>query len=607
MVLPDCEAASAVFAKVRDRACQVLAHASGRPWLAGCWQKEEAHLAVVGEVRLAMLGTCGLDRDALLRRARAVGSLSEVEEVGRGVAGSFHLLASVSGQVYARGTAVGDRRLHHTRVGGVTVLADRARTLAWLIQARVDMAQAAVRMSSLGSPPHPFDQASMFLGVHVLAPGRALELGRNGYAGERRWWRAPTAELPPAEGASGLRTALREAVRARVRPGQVWAADLSGGMDSTSLCFLASEAGAELVALTLDWGNPEGEDPAYARKAVADLPSGTVHLLFPSARLPPYLTGLGDGGEPDDEPSLKQRDLAQQEHLSHTHRSRGARRRLCGHGGDHVVLPPTSHLHDLVRHQPRLASRYLAGYAAKYRWPRARTLRVLADRRPYGTWLAAQAETLLGGTGTAPSAPPAWDPPVGMPFWATARAREMYANLLREAAHTLPLAATRGRHGWIHQARQAGRVALIYDQYGMGLEMPFCDDAVLHACLRVRAHEAATPWTYKPLLAAAMRGIVPAPLLNRTTKGDATREWHTGLKVQQRCLAAWLEDSRLVAAGLAEPRALRHAWLSPATLRAADGPAVEFTLAVESWLRGIERHPVPAHLREHPREPSSAR
>jgi asparagine synthase (glutamine-hydrolysing) len=139
----------------------------------------------------------------------------------------------------------------------------------------------------------------------------------------------------------------------------------------------------------------------------------------------------------------------------------------------------------------------------------------------------------------------------------------------------------------------------------MGVEMPFCDDAVLEACLRVRPHEAATPWTYKPLLAAAMRGIVPQPLLDRTTKGEATREWHTGLKTHRRQLASWCEDSRLVAAGLAEPRELGRAWLSPAILPAADGPALEFTLAAETWLREVEQHPVPAYLKEHPREPSS--
>ncbi|MFH8492162.1 asparagine synthase-related protein [Streptomyces longisporoflavus] len=512
----------------------------------------------------------------------------------------------MAGQVYARGSASGARRLHHTRVAGVTILADRARTLAWLTGGQVDTAQVAVRMAALWAPPHPFDQASMFPGVHSLAPGFALELGRRGEAGERQWWQPPESELPLAEGAAGLRTALREAVGVRVEPGQRWAADLSGGMDSTSLCFLAAEAGAELVALTLDRSDPHNDDHTYARQAAASLPPSTVHLTFSSAQLPPYLTDLGVSGEPEDEPSLKRRDLAQQEHLAHTHRSHGARRRLCGQGGDHLVIPPLSHLHDLLRHQPHLAWKRLSGYAAKHRWSRIQAARALADRRPYGAWLAAQGERLLRDTYTA--APPlSWGLPVRMPPWATPRARELVAGLLRTAVDIPPLADTRSRHGWIHQARQAARVALAYDQHGMELDMPFCDDAVLEACLRLRAHEAVTPWTFKPLLATAMRGIVPQPLLERTTKSGATAEWHTGLKTQQRQLASWCEDSRLLATGLADPHILRRAWLSPGTLPAADGPLVEFALAIETWLREVEQHPLPRYLKEHPREPSAAR
>ncbi|MFH8562060.1 asparagine synthase-related protein [Streptomyces sp. NPDC017988] len=607
MVLPDCEAASAVFERFRDCACHVVAHASGRPWLAGCWDEDEARIVVDGERRVAVLGTCGLDRHTLLRRTGTIGSPHQVEGAVHGAGGSFHLLASVAGQVYARGTACGDRRLHHAHVEGVTVLADRARTLAWLTGAGVDMAQVAVRMASVSAPPHPFDQASMFPAVHCVVPGAAVELDRGGHASERKWWHPPEAELSLSEGAAVLRAALRNAVCVRVGPGQVWAADLSGGMDSTSLCFLAAEAGAELVALTLDRSGPECGDFAYARRAAAELPASTIHRTFSSDQLPPYLDGFDDGGEPEDEPSLKKRDVAQQEHLARAHRAQGARRRLVGQGGDHVVQPPPTHLHDLVRHQPRLAWRHATGYAAQHRWSRPQTARALADRRPYGAWLAAQAGPLFQDTGPPPASLLTWGAPVRMPPWATPQARELLANLLRAAAHTPPLALTRGQHGWIYQARQAGRVALAYDQYGMGLEMPYCDDAVLEASLRVRAHEAATPWTYKPLLATAMRGIVPQPLLDRTTKSSATAEWHSGLKSHQRQLASWYEDSRLVSAGLADPHALRRAWLSPGILPAADGPLVEYTLAVETWLREVEQHPVPHYLKEHPREPSPAR
>ncbi|UED85402.1 asparagine synthase-related protein [Streptomyces profundus] len=606
VVLPDHEAASAVFERVRNAGCQVVRHASGRPWLAGCWEASAARLAEAGDVRLVVLGVSTLDTERLRGRARAVRAISDVETAVRGSAGDHFLLASVAGRVYARGTASGSRRLYRAEVDGVTVVADRARTLARFTGATVDLRQVASRLVSVATPPFPLDQASFFDGVRAVPPGQAVLLERAGEAAERRWWQPPESELPLAEGAEGLREALLAAVRARVAPGRRWAADLSGGMDSTSLCFLAAEAGAELVTLTLDPGAPGDEDVAYARRAAAGLPSDTPHLVFDATALPSYYTGL-DEGEPEDEPTLGIRDRAQQEHLAGVAHAYGVKRRLCGQGGDQLVIPPPSYLHDLVRREPRRATRQLAAYAAKERWPRTATLRALADRRPFGAWLTAEAGRVTGDHGPAGDVRLGWGLAMSLPHWATDRARESTAGLLREAAtRTQPLADTRGRHLWLYMAQQSGRVALLYDRLGIALDMPFCDDAVVEACLRVRPHEATTPWAYKPLLATAMRGIVPQPLLDRTTKGNATPEWHRGMRVHQRTLAGWLEDSRLVAAGLAEPRALARAWLSPGTLPAHEGPPAEASVTLESWLRALERHPAPRYLEEHTHEPEPA-
>ncbi|MFJ8470098.1 asparagine synthase-related protein [Streptomyces swartbergensis] len=186
------------------------------------------------------------------------------------------------------------------------------------------------------------------------------------------------------------------------------------------------------------------------------------------------------------------------------------------------MIPPLNHLHHLVADHPLVAARHLAGYAAKGHWSRATVARALADRSSYLDYLRAQADAL---------AAMGWDLPVMVPPWATPLAREMTAQLLSDAAaHTPPLADTRGQHQWLYRARQASRVAVAYRQCGIEVEMPFCDDAVMEACLRVRPYEAATPWSCKALLAAAMEGIVPTLITQRTTKGAGTLEWNAGMK-----------------------------------------------------------------------------
>ncbi|RKN44015.1 asparagine synthase-related protein [Streptomyces hoynatensis] len=613
VVLPDREPASRLARRLTSRACHVLPHASGRPWLVGCWGQEQMITAEAGPVRLAVAGVCSLTPGELGARAAAVRTAAEVPAAVAGARGSFHLLASVDGEVYGRGTATGDRRLYRAEVTGVTVAADRARTLAWLTGARPDPARLAARL--VPPLPYPLEHGAMWAGVATVPPGHALRLGRDGSCSAPRWWRPPPSDLPLAEAAPLLREALRGAVAARVAPGRVWGADLSGGMDSTSLCFLAAEAGARLVAVTLDWSAPTNQDAAYARLAAGALP-GLTHLVFRSAELPGHFTGLNEREEPGDTPTALLRDRAQQGELVRLLREHGARRRLSGHGGDHVVTAPAAYLHRLVRRHPVTGLRHLAAHRARARWPLGAALRELAGRRSPERWLVAQAHSLA--TAARPEGPRCdWNTPLSLPPWATGHAVDLLAGLLREAAAGpfAALAPDRGTHAWAQRAQSAGarggEIAGAAARAGLPIDMPFCDDAVVEACLRARPEETGHPAGYKPLLAAAMRGIVPEAILARTTKDHCDEEWRAGLTARRRDLAAWAGDSRLVAAGLADPGLLRRALLAPEVL-GVGAAGLECTLGTEAWLRDLEAHPHPAHLREHageqaPGPPANAR
>lgn len=226
----------------------------------------------------------------------------------------------------------------------------------------------------------------------------------------------------------------------------------------------------------------------------------------------------------------------------------------------------------------------------------------------HSAWLTAAAGRIRERTAPG-STPPTWGLRPFLPAWASAQAADQLAELLRSAAEqSEPLAADPGRHAWMHQMREGGRGAGLTKEAttadGLPTDSPFCDDAVLNACLAVRPEAARTPWTYKPLLATAMDGLVPAPLVGRTTKDHAGSDWFSGLKAHRRLLGEWTDTSHLVAAGIADESALRHALLSPG-LNIYGAPALENTLSTEAWLRDLAAHPVPAYLtphdhREHP-------
>ncbi|WFB05936.1 asparagine synthase-related protein [Streptomyces sp. LX-29] len=611
VVLPDRDAPADLLTRLRRHACRTLLHPSGRPWLSGCWPDERMVLGSAGRTRVAVAGTTALTAPELDARVKAARTAADVESAVRDVPGSFHVIASLDGAAYLRGTATGTRRIFWATVDGVPLAADRARTLAWLSGAEVDTAQLAARLA-VPCLPHPLSGGAMWRGVRALAPGDALHLERDG-GRTATWWRPPPAELPLSHGAVALRAALRDAVRARVRPGQMIGADLSGGLDSSALCFLAAEAGARLVTVTLAWSGPGNQDVDYARYAAERLP-GVESLVFPSADLPPYFSGLRERRDAADEPWAGLCERAQQHRLTEALRDHGARHlRLSGHGGDHVLEPPTPYVHALLRRRPWLALRHVAGYRAGNRWPLGATARMLIDGRPYDRWLAA-AGGRLRQSAEHWSLPEEWGILPRLPAWASEQAVDSVAGLLRSAsARARPLAGDRGRHAWAYQAQEAGRIARLLQDgtaaVGLPVESPFCDDAVVAACLSVQPHQARDPWSYKRLLGVALDGLVPERLLRRTTKDHCNEEWHHGLRVHRRDLARWADDSRLVAAGVVDPDRLRRLLHSPGLLE-GNGADVDSTLCAEAWLRDLAAHPTPAYLdpshrEEHSVEPTA--
>ncbi len=601
-VLPDRDLAPGLLDRLREIAgpavVRVLPHASGRPWLVGCWQDEELTACAVGDVGLALAGTHSLNPAELASRARHVRDTAHVESVLSGVHGCFHVLASVAGHTYVRGSFSGQRRVYRAEAGGGTVLADQARVLARLTAAELDTAQLALRLTG-DTVPHPLAWGALWHGVHAVLPGTALQLAPGGEVRTRRWWRPPAAELPLGEAATGLRQALEQAVALRVRPGEVVGADLSGGMDSTSLCFLAAQAGARLVTVTLDPGALTNEDRLYATRAAGHLPH-IEHLVFEPADVPAHFSGLDERVDLGDEPSVTVRARVQQRYLAEQVRARGAGLRLSGFGGDQVVQPQPSYVHGLLWRSPAAALRHAAGWRARRRRPLRATARVLLDRGSYAAWLA-EAAGLLHTPVTADDL--RWGLRPHLPPWASEQTVQLCRERLLAASQdaTEPLHRERGRHAWIAAAQQAGRTASHLAHCAqldrMPFHSPFCDDAVIEAALAARPHEAASPWSYKPLLAAAMRHLVPESILSRTTKDHFGYEWQDGLRRSRHVLAAWAEESRLVAAGLADEDALRRVLLSPQLLTGGIAE-LETTLAVEAWLRGLEHQHTPNGTRE---------
>ncbi|MER5868430.1 asparagine synthase C-terminal domain-containing protein [Streptomyces sp. NPDC002044] len=554
---------------------------------------------------LALIGTHSLSSGELSSRMKKVNRVSDIEHALEGARGSFSVVGSCRGTGYARGSASGARRIYHTSIDGATIGADRARTLAWLKSAEIDREQLAARIA-FPVLPHPVAGRSMWTGVHSLPVEESLTVERDGSHRTATWWQAPPAELTLAEGSALLRDELRAAVSARLRPGELLGVDLSG-MDSTSLCYLAAESGARLVTSTVRWSAPGNEDHAYALTTHERLKNADT-LLFESGDLPGFFTGMGIRHEPSDEPFALQWDRASSGRISHAIRSLGASMRLSGHGGDHVVQPPVSYLRHVLRENPWTALRHVSGWRAHNRWSLKATGHLLLDRRPYSTWLA-EAGGRLRERDALDETPEPWGYRPQLPPWASDVSVELLRGLLRTASHEVePLAPVAWRHAWIKHVQEAGAVAKLLahtsDDEGLRIESPYCDDGVVNACLSVRPDQARAPWSYKPLLAAAMRGIVPETHLRRESKDHCGQEWFAGLRSHQRDLASWVDTSLLVEMGIVDRENMRRAMLNPYLL---SGGAAQLnnTLGAEEWLRDLSAFPTPRYMESSHKEVGS--
>ncbi|MFF7445901.1 MULTISPECIES: lasso peptide isopeptide bond-forming cyclase [unclassified Streptomyces] len=588
-VFTDREDAAAVARSFAHPGTRTLEHPSGRPWLVGHWDDQEIVAAHVGSASLAVLGCCPIDAAELERHTGRLRDLAELDALARTLPGSFHLVAALDGQLRVQGTASGLRLVFHAAVDGVQVAASRADVLAAALGAEPDAQQLAVRL--LWPAPYPLFETSLWREVTAVPPQDALIVGADGRSARHsRWWTPPEPVRTLTDGAPSVREALTEAVDARTRQGGVVSCDLSGGLDSTSICFLADRSAARVVASTWPGRDPADTDLYWAEQAAKHLPD-VEHVVWDADASPLVYDDLLSIDDLLDEPTIGVMDRSRVLHHLPGMAERGSRLHLTGIGGDHVAWCSEAYYHRLLRTRPPFALRQLRGFRALWQWPLGDMVRTLADSRPYGKWLADSSGHLRDPIPATVTTSLGWGMPPRLFDWITPDAERMAQRALREAAATAtPLHPDRGMHADLEQIRSCTRIIRQWDRMaarvGVPMASPFLDDRVIEASLAVRPSERVSPWQYKPLLTAAMRGIVPESCLRRTTKAAASMDAAEGLRRHRADLLALWEDSRLEQLGLVDGNALRHLAERPSSPGLRDA-ILYSTIAAEVWLRGL--------------------
>ncbi len=544
--------------------------------------------ARVGPVHVVVIGFCPVTTTELTSLISRIHTVSDVNRLVASLPGSFHLVAAVGRQLRVQGSITGLRRIAWAKSDGHTFVSDRTDILADLTNAKIDDSLLATRVACGGMVPPPLRERSMWLGVNSLPPDRYLLVEGGQRTREVKWWQPPAPETTLAEGACRVREALVSALYSRNPVHGRLSADLSGGLDSTSLAFLAARTTPHL--LTHRWAEAEAgnDDGKYAAIAARELPNAE-HLVIPQSDIPPVFSDPHLNGDPE-QPYLFARTAARAVYTARMLVAHSSTRHIAGHGGDELFYKFPGYLHPLLRRRPLTAIRHIRAHLALSRWDRKATVAQLLDTSGFPDWWKRQADQL-----TAPP-PGGRFPPLGWGFmplhaqpWVTGEALHAARATLREAAEEAhPLAPDRGQHQYLLALRTTApayaQLGRLFERAGVRLDLPYLDDRVVEAALSVRLEERAHPWRYKPLLAEAMRGVVPESIATRVTKGEFSADLSLGLRRNRASVLDFLADSAIAKRGLIDVDTLRRLLLAPQADHSRN-IALEHLVGCETWLR----------------------
>ncbi|MEU8425047.1 asparagine synthase-related protein [Micromonospora sp. NPDC048835] len=590
VILPDHPGAATALPPTGEGRPSILSHPSGRPLIVGTWPADQIVSATVGDTTVALLGVTDTRDEQLSAQLRSVRAIEDLDDLSRTLRGCFHLIASVGGRIRAQGTVSTTCQIFHARLGGLTVAGDDARVLAAVTGAGIDEDVLAMQMLGPYGPPWPLNLTSVWRGIQTVPPGHHLDLNAEGSVRVRRYWSPPEAELPLSIGAPILRAALTGAVRARTGRSGIVSADLSGGLDSTSLCFLAArQSPAALVTTHLASSDPGNEDRTWAGRSAAQLPDAT-HLVMPMGSTPGLFAESAMTIDEVGDAPLQFMRRPMIEYLADLVSAHGSTLHMQGIGSDELFLPGTMWLPALARRQPLQALTQVRAVKSMRRWTLATTIRAALWHRPYPRWLSEVADGVL--TPRVWGAASDWEIAPKLPAWATAATADTVSRQIRQAASAAPepLAPLPVHHEMLRLTQVNGlavRSAIRTGaRHGVSFQAPFIDDRLIEVAMSIRLADRMRPDQVKPVLAAAMRGIVPNAQLDRRSKGDASSELYVGLRQHRQRLLELFDDSLLAKLGLVDPSGIR-AVLRGLHVDARPMLPFEGTLANELWLRAV--------------------
>lgn len=571
----------------------------------GKWSGADLRSCETRDARLLLFGHCLLGAVEIAAEFGAAAESGHLDRVAEWP-GAYAVVIIRRGTVTAHSDLAGQFPLYYSQREGELLISPDPAGLAAAHRRSPDPLSTAAHIACPGVLPLWWGR-SAYCGIGRLEGGMTLRARPGRFDVESARCPTPVPDMSLTEGADRFRAALTEGVAARCTGRRV-SADFSGGLDSSSIAFLAADLSAAPVASVV-YHQPlaPAADLADATRLASLTPSIELTVVRGSAQTLPFagllcaadsttpLSGT-DGCVGSCEPSPRaltaQRDAARLAVVA----ASGRRLHLTGEGGDAVLMASPAYLADLARqHALRTLWRHCGEYARlRHVGPAALATSAirLAGTSPDAALRVVAAQL------ARPAAPHAgwadlvsWWPTAQTAHWLTRDLRQRLADLASDpqTARAVPAGVGPADLAALADLRRSGdaqrQLRTVGHRYGLAVHAPFLDTAVVRAALAVPALNRADPWSYKPMLQSALAGLVPADVFARRTKGDYSAEDYRGARQAITGLRTLLHDSRLADLGVIEPGPVLAALdRMAAGIGVPLGP-LNMLLATELWLR----------------------
>jgi len=565
----------------------------------GPWRPGEFRTARCPEGRLLVVGNCLVDDDRLRSDLSAALRAGRPELV-TGWPGSYLAVVVTERGLTAFVDLAGQYPLYFHAGGGAVVYGTSARRTAAAagLGARPDP-QVALADIFCSAVPALTRNRSPLAGLRRVEAGEALHVSATGACSVRPYEAAGRDEgMSLDDCALRLRDALDAAVTARMAAGGAVSADFSGGLDSTSIAFLAADHRAEpLPVFAYHHPDAPADDLDHALRNAGPGRNLRLQVVRGTADTLAYqhLRTAEPAELPDFAVTVHERNRLRLRHVAAV----GGGVHLGGEGADALLVAPPAYLGDLAGAggMGRLLTDSRAWARLRHDSPTRVLNRALRlSRTSMRRALREFARQLRRGDARQPGWVDAiswWPAPGPEARWLTATARQSLADFVDDHAAAADEAVRGGvadftaRHDLQRSGAVQRRLGEVARPFGVWPQAPFLDNDVIRACTALPAHRRADGTDYKPLLRAAVRGKVPSEAVARQTKGNYLGEEYRGVRLAAPGLRAMLRDSRLADLRLVEPDAVVDS-----VDRAVAGAGTPFAalnrlLAYDLWLGSL--------------------